>query len=127
MKRAGSTDGEGGGELSSGQSFLSNITKGRQPLIVALCGDSGAGKTTLTNGMVQVFGRDRIIHLCLDDYHTLDRETRLRAGITALHPDANNFALMTEHIRCQCKIIGVRVQCRKFCIDDGAFTLSCTW
>ncbi len=100
MKRAGSTDGEGGGELSSGQSFLSNITKGRQPLIVALCGDSGAGKTTLTNGMVQVFGRDRIIHLCLDDYHTLDRETRLRAGITALHPDANNFALMTEHIRC---------------------------
>lgn len=99
MKRVGNADGEGGGDLSSGRSFLSSMTKERQPLIVALCGDSGAGKTTLTNGMVQVFGRDRITHLCLDDYHTLDRETRLRTGITALHPDANNFTLMTEHIR----------------------------
>jgi len=100
MKRAGSADGEGGEGLSVERSCLGGVTRKRQPLIVALCGDSGAGKTTLTNGMVQVFGPDRIIHLCLDDYHTLDRETRLRTGITALHPDANDFALMTEHIRC---------------------------
>jgi phosphoribulokinase len=99
MNWAGSTD-ERGGELAAGWSRLDGVKRKRQPLIVALCGDSGAGKTTLTNGMVQVFGRDRITHLCLDDYHTLDRETRLRTGITALHPDANNFALMTEHIRC---------------------------
>lgn len=70
-----------------------------QPLIVALCGDSGSGKTTLTDGMVQLFGQERIIHICLDDYHTLDRATRLRTGITALHPSANNVTLMTEHLR----------------------------
>lgn len=72
----------------------------QQPLIVAVCGDSGSGKTTLTDGMVRVFGQERITHICLDDYHLLDRAARMRAGITPLHPDANNFALMTEHIRC---------------------------
>lgn len=72
----------------------------RKPVIVAVCGDSGSGKSTLTDGLVQVFGQDRVTHLCLDDYHTLDRATRLRTGVTALHPDANNFALMTAHIRC---------------------------
>ncbi len=68
-------------------------------MIVALCGDSGSGKTTLTDGMVRVFGHERIQHICLDDYHLLDRAARLRAGISALHPDANNLALMTEHLQ----------------------------
>jgi phosphoribulokinase len=76
------------------------MTNTQQPLIVAVCGDSGSGKTTLTDGMVRVFGQERITHICLDDYHLLDRAARVRAGITPLHPDANNFALMTEHIRC---------------------------
>src|SRR5947209_6027291 len=70
-----------------------------QPLIVAVCGDSGSGKTTLTDGMVRVFGQDRIQHICLDDYHALDRTTRLRVGISALHPDANKLALMTDHLQ----------------------------
>ncbi len=77
---------------------MGSVTRSQQPLIVAVCGDSGSGKTTLTDGMVRVFGRDRVTHICLDDYHTLDRSTRLRDGITALHPNANNLALMTEHI-----------------------------
>jgi phosphoribulokinase len=71
----------------------------QKPLIVAVCGDSGSGKTTLTDGMVRVFGRERILHICLDDYHLLDRTARLRTGISALHPDANNLALMTEHLQ----------------------------
>ncbi len=71
----------------------------QRPLIVAVCGDSGSGKTTLTDGMVRVFGQERVTHICLDDYHTFDRAARLRSGITALHPEANNITLMTEHIR----------------------------
>ena len=74
-------------------------TSSQQPLIVAVCGDSGSGKTTLTDGMVRVFGQERVTHICLDDYHTLDRTTRLHTGVTALHPAANNLELMTEHIR----------------------------
>jgi phosphoribulokinase len=77
---------------------MGSVISIQQPLIVAVCGDSGSGKTTLTDGMVRVFGQDRVTHICLDDYHTLDRATRLRTGITALHPDANNITLMTEHL-----------------------------
>src|SRR6266849_5637280 len=79
---------------------MQSISSQRQPLIVAVCGDSGSGKTTLTDGMVRVFGQERITHVCLDDYHLQDRAARMRAGITPLHPDANNFALMTEHLCC---------------------------
>ena len=68
-------------------------------MIVALCGDSGSGKTTLTDGMVRVFGQERIRHICLDDYHLLDRAARVRMGISALHPRANNLALMTRHLQ----------------------------
>ncbi len=78
---------------------MQSVKKTQHPLIVALCGDSGSGKTTLTDGMVQVFGQDRIIHICLDDYHILDRATRLSTGVTALHPAANNIVLMTDHLR----------------------------
>src|SRR6266496_2080085 len=78
---------------------MGSLTRKQRPLIVAVCGDSGSGKTTLTDGMVRVFGQERVVHICLDDYHTLDRATRLRNGITALHPAANNITLMTEHIR----------------------------
>src|SRR2546423_12240911 len=77
---------------------MGSVTSNQQPLIVAVCGDSGSGKTTLTDGMVRVFGQERVTHICLDDYHILDRATRLRTNITALHPDANNFSLMTEHL-----------------------------
>jgi phosphoribulokinase len=76
------------------------VTNSQLPLIVSVCGDSGSGKTTLTDGMVRVFGQERITHICLDDYHVLDRAARVHAGITPLNPAANNFALMTEHIRC---------------------------
>ncbi len=72
----------------------------QQPLIVAVCGDSGSGKTTLTDGIVRVFGQERIQHICLDDYHLLDRTARMHAGISALHPDANNLTLMSEQLQC---------------------------
>lgn len=80
--------------------FMGNAKNTQQPLIVAVCGDSGSGKTTLTDGMARVFGPDKVTHICLDDYHTLDRASRMQVGLTALNPAANNFSLMTEQIRC---------------------------
>ena len=70
-----------------------------RPVMVAVGGDSGTGKSTLVAGLYQIFGTDRIANICLDDYHSLDRVGRKKAGLTALHPDANNFALAAEHIR----------------------------
>ena len=36
--------------------------------------------------------------MCLDDYHGLDRRERKLIGVTALDPQANNFALMENQL-----------------------------
>lgn len=70
----------------------------RRPIMVAVGGDSGTGKTTLCRGLYDIFGAERIETLCLDDYHALDREQRNAVGLTALDPRANNFAAMEEDL-----------------------------
>ncbi len=37
--------------------------------------------------------------ICLDDYHSLDRNGRKEAGVTALAPESQNFDLMYEQVR----------------------------
>jgi phosphoribulokinase len=70
----------------------------RRPIMIAVGGDSGTGKTTLCKGIDRIFGSDRIVTICLDDYHALDRAQRNAVGLTALDPRANNFAAMEEHL-----------------------------
>jgi len=67
---------------------------GRRPIILGLVGDSAAGKTTLTRGLMNILGRDRVTHVCTDDYHKYDREERAKNGITPLHPDCNYMDIM---------------------------------
>ncbi|MGI9075802.1 MAG: phosphoribulokinase, partial [Gemmatimonadaceae bacterium] len=43
--------------------------RGTRPIILGIVGDSAAGKTTLTAGLVEVLGADRVTHVCTDDYH----------------------------------------------------------
>lgn len=69
-----------------------------RPIMVAVGGDSGTGKTTLVSGLYRIFGSDRITNICLDDYHRLDRAARKRAGVTALNPVANDLQLMAGHV-----------------------------
>jgi len=66
--------------------------------MVAVGGDSGTGKSTLCAGLDSIFGRDRIVEICLDDYHALDRAQRKLVGLTALNPRVNNFAAMEEDL-----------------------------
>jgi phosphoribulokinase len=70
----------------------------RRPIMIAVGGDSGTGKTTLCRGLDKIFGAERIETICLDDYHSLDREQRKLVGFTALDPRANNFAAMEEDL-----------------------------
>jgi len=74
------------------------VSSGRRPLLVAIGGDSGTGKSTLAAGFSRIFGEERITTLCLDDYHGLDRRERKLIGITALDPRANNFYLMETQL-----------------------------
>jgi len=69
----------------------------QRPIMVAVGGDSGSGKTTLVSGLYRLFGAEHITTISLDDYHSLDRAGRKRAGVTALDPAANHVELMTEH------------------------------
>lgn len=74
------------------------MNAGPRPILLAMGGDSGTGKTTLTRGIYDIFGADNILNICLDDYHTLDREGRKRERITALNPAANRIDLMEEQV-----------------------------
>jgi phosphoribulokinase len=74
-------------------------SKVSRPVMLAIAGDSAAGKTTLTNGLVEALGADRITSLCVDDYHRYDRQERKGLPFTALHPDCNYVQIMEQHLQ----------------------------
>ena len=69
-----------------------------RPIILAIVGDSAAGKSTLTKGLVQILGADRVTIMCTDDYHKYDRHERAELGITPLHPDCNYLDVLELHL-----------------------------
>jgi phosphoribulokinase len=79
---------EGGGESGA---------TARRPIMLAIAGDSGTGKTTLTAGLVEALGRDRITSVAADDYHKFDREERKGLPFTPLNPKCNYMDIMDQH------------------------------
>jgi len=69
-----------------------------RPIILGVVGDSAAGKTTITRGLVCGLGEDAVTHVCTDDYHRYDRAQRAELGITPLHPDCNYVDIMEQHL-----------------------------
>jgi phosphoribulokinase len=69
-----------------------------RPIILGVVGDSAAGKTTLTRGLVRVLGEDNVTHVCTDDYHRYDRKERSERNITPLHPECNYIDIMGQHL-----------------------------
>lgn len=70
----------------------------QRPVILAVVGDSAAGKTTLTAGVAAILGPGRVVALGLDDYHRYSRAEREAMGLTPLHPDCNHLELMEQHL-----------------------------
>ena len=70
-----------------------------RPIILGVVGDSAAGKTTITRGLVRVLGEHAVTHACTDDYHRYDRKQRAELGITPLHPDCNYLDVMAQDLR----------------------------
>ena len=70
-----------------------------RPIMVAIAGDSASGKTTLTQGLVDALGPDRITALCVDDYHRYDRVERKGLPFTPLHPACNYVEVMEQHLQ----------------------------
>jgi phosphoribulokinase len=67
--------------------------------MLAIAGDSAAGKTTLTRGLVEALGPERCVSMCTDDYHRYDRAERKELPFTALHPDCNYLEIMEQHLQ----------------------------
>jgi len=69
-----------------------------RPVILGVVGDSAAGKTTITRGLVRVLGDENVTHVCTDDYHRYDRKQRAGLGITPLQPDCNYLDIIAQHL-----------------------------
>jgi len=69
-----------------------------RPIILGVVGDSAAGKTTISKGLVEILGEENVTHIGTDDYHRYDREERAERGITPLHPDCNYIDIMAQHM-----------------------------
>jgi phosphoribulokinase len=67
--------------------------------MVAIAGDSAAGKTTLTAGLIEALGSGRVTGVCVDDYHRYDREERRSLPFTPLHPECNYIEIMEQHLK----------------------------
>jgi phosphoribulokinase len=69
-----------------------------RPIILGIVGDSAAGKTTISKGLVEILGEENVTHIGTDDYHRYDREQRAEHQITPLDPDCNYIDIMAQHV-----------------------------
>jgi phosphoribulokinase len=69
-----------------------------RPIVLGIVGDSAAGKTTLTRGLVRILGETQVTHVSADHYHRYDRRQRAERGLTPLHPDCNYLGVLAQHL-----------------------------
>jgi uridine kinase len=63
----------------------------RKPFVIGIAGDSGAGKDTLADALVGLFGEHSTARLSGDDYHLWDRQKPMWQVMTHLNPMANDL------------------------------------
>ena len=78
--------------------FKDTIAASPYIFTLGVAGDSGSGKTTFTEGIRSIFGKDLVSTISLDDYHTLDRDGRRKQGLTALNPKANRIDQLEQDL-----------------------------
>jgi phosphoribulokinase len=69
-----------------------------RPILVGIAGDSAAGKTTLTRGLVRILGEAQVTHVSADHYHRYDRKQRAERRLTPLHPDCNYLDVLEQDL-----------------------------
>jgi len=70
-----------------------------RPIVLGVVGDSAAGKTTITRGLVRILGEEQVTAVATDDYHRYDRKQRAERGITPLSPECNYMDIMAQHLQ----------------------------
>ena len=75
------------------------LRRADRPILMAVAGDSGSGKTTYTHGIRRLLGADMVSYISLDGYHKEDRATRRKTGRLPLDPRANDLKLFKTHLQ----------------------------
>ncbi len=63
----------------------------RNPFVIGIAGDSGAGKDTFSDALTGLFGNQSVTTLSGDDYHLWDRQKPMWQVMTHLNPMANDL------------------------------------
>jgi phosphoribulokinase len=79
------------------------VRRVKDQVILGIVGDSAAGKTTLSAGIAQILGPERVAVICSDDYHRYSRAERAALGVSALDPVANYMEIMEQHFGLLCR------------------------
>lgn len=75
----------------------------KDQVILGIVGDSAAGKTTLSRGIAEILGPERVAVICSDDYHRYSRAERAVLGVSALDPAANYVSIMEQQFELLCR------------------------
>ncbi|MFQ6019248.1 MAG: phosphoribulokinase [Dehalococcoidia bacterium] len=70
----------------------------KRSILLGIVGDSASGKTTLSEGIAQILGPERVTVVSTDDYHKYNRHQRQEQRISALHPDCNYINIIEQHL-----------------------------
>ncbi len=71
----------------------------KNPILIAITGDSSSGKTTLTKSLVSFFGIGASLIISGDDYHKYERGHKMWKKGTHLNPEFNNLDKLEKDIR----------------------------
>jgi phosphoribulokinase len=66
--------------------------------MLGIVGDSAAGKTTLTRGLVRILGAEQVAHVSADHYHRYDRKQRAELRLTPLDPVCNYIDILEQQL-----------------------------
>lgn len=87
---------------------LSNLSKlvkksdtlrlNERPVLISIAGDSGVGKDTLTETLVDIFGKESVTCLSGDSYHKYERGNKRWKAKTHLNPEQNRLDAWRSNI-----------------------------
>ena len=70
----------------------------REPLMIGISGDSGTGKDTLADAIIDLMGPQIAVNISGDDYHNWDRHKPMWKVMSHLNPKANELAQMRKDV-----------------------------
>ena len=92
---------------------------GNKPIVLGIAGDSGVGKSTFSEGLVNIFGERSLVKVSGDDYHNWERSAPMWKTSTHLNPKANRLFEMVRDV--QKLINGEIVKARHYDHSTGRF------